>query len=273
MSSVYKNVYYENWLDPTEEPSYFQYWNNPSKEESFDDFQKMEAHLSDIGLYKDLENILKYCKARNLKILGHGLDLAAGNLWATAYLLNNSNSIEKMLCLEFSKHRLLNLGPKLLNHYKVDKTKVQLILGNFYDLKLADESIDFVILSEALHHAGDPKKLLAQVYRVLKKNGVVILIGDLFISKTLYLKCFANYIISYAFFKIAPHVLKRKFNKFLEKKDFSINFRDLYFPPDQETGDHYFLRSEFHSFFKEFFWFKEFKSTKKNLLSFVLVKK
>lgn len=83
-----------------------------------------------------------------------------------------------MQFLEFSYHRIVKIAPLLLEHYKIPEDKVKLILGSFYEIKCPDETMDFVLLSQTFHHAAEAERLLAEIYRVLKKNGVVVIIGE-----------------------------------------------------------------------------------------------
>lgn len=48
--------------------------------------------------------------------------------------------------------------------------------GSFLDLPYEDESFDFVFACESLEHAIDIKKSLKQIYRVLKKDGILLII-------------------------------------------------------------------------------------------------
>lgn len=65
--------------------------------------------------------------------------------------------------------------------------RAQLIVGNLDSLKIPDESIDFVVSSIAVHHIKDKKKLLSEIYSILKLGGRVF-IGDFFEPKKEYRK-------------------------------------------------------------------------------------
>lgn len=176
----------ENWLSdsPDRKIEYSEYWNDEQNEQDKawnildGDFTKMESYLAQIGLVEDLRECLDACRARRGSRLGGvGIDLAAGNLWASPHLFG-CGDVEKLYCLEFSKHRLLKLGPKVLEHYQVPNDKVVLVYGSFYDLHLPDGCLDFALLSAAFHHAEDPNRLLAEIRRVLKPDGVLMMIGE-----------------------------------------------------------------------------------------------
>jgi ubiquinone/menaquinone biosynthesis C-methylase UbiE len=49
-------------------------------------------------------------------------------------------------------------------------------LGNLQDPPIEPDSVDLVILSQALHHAADPAAALAAAHRILKPDGQVLLL-------------------------------------------------------------------------------------------------
>ncbi len=53
------------------------------------------------------------------------------------------------------------------------KLGTELLVGDVSKLPFADESFDKIILSEVLEHLPDDRKALSEIYRVLKKNGVL----------------------------------------------------------------------------------------------------
>lgn len=278
MSNVLiNNVEFEDWLGEGPDNLYFNYWNDPTKKDVYNivekDFKKLENFINEVGLYQDISEIINYLKKNNIELSGQGLDVAAGNLWTTAYFLKTLASIEKMICLEYSKHRIVNVGIKLLNYYNINKSKVKIIHGDFYDIKLPENTVDFVILCGVLHHASEPLRLLDQVYKVLKKGGLVIVVGDIFIKRIKYFKLLCKYIVLYGFFKIIPHKIYKSFFDKKIQKDFSLPFREIYFPTDNITGDHYHLKKDYYNFFKNRFFFREFKASKHDHLAFLLTKK
>ncbi|MGG7144747.1 class I SAM-dependent methyltransferase [Clostridium nigeriense] len=50
-----------------------------------------------------------------------------------------------------------------------------LIKSSLDNLSLFDESVDIVFINMALHHIKDAKKAISEMYRVLKKDGVVVI--------------------------------------------------------------------------------------------------
>jgi ubiquinone/menaquinone biosynthesis C-methylase UbiE len=198
-------------------------------------------------------------------------------MWLTAHIMNAYEKKLKSFCsVDYSEHCLINVGQEVLKHYKVNCEKLSLCVGSFYDIKRPDASLDFIVMSQAFHHADDPNKLLKEMRRVLKPGGFIIMIGELFIPKPLYLKCYANYVVSrICSSKFFPKIFKKiKLLDRLGSKKFKGDFQDIYFPPDPNLGDHYYLESQYRRFFRENnFMFKRVPASLVNHLSYVLFKK
>jgi len=58
-------------------------------------------------------------------------------------------------------------------HWKKNK-KMKFKLGNAHDLKFKDKSFDAVFILEVMEHVSDPKKVLSEINRVLRKDGYLI---------------------------------------------------------------------------------------------------
>src|SRR5437667_11331680 len=180
------NYRVEYWSSEPEivSTAYFDYWNNKEIEKLKpwhvleSGFAGLEQHLKKTGLVRQLEQCLDRAAQLGHAVHGVGADLACGVLWTTSLILKRIGSISKVYGVEYSTHRLLEIGPIVLRHYGVEADKVVLCLGTFYKLRLPDESVDFVILAEAFHHADEPGRLLAEIRGVLKPSGVVLIVGE-----------------------------------------------------------------------------------------------
>jgi ubiquinone/menaquinone biosynthesis C-methylase UbiE len=53
-------------------------------------------------------------------------------------------------------------------------SKVELIVGNAEELPYADNSFDMVFCHQSIHHIVKQEKALAEFYRVLKPNGILL---------------------------------------------------------------------------------------------------
>lgn len=275
----------EYWLAPWEIDmlSYSGYWNDEEQEKSKEfnildgNFNKMEQYIDALGLYKDLEACVNSLeKDFNLTLQGVGVDLGAGNLWGASKLLSAGKwDITKLYCLEYSKHRLLKIGPKVLEHYRISSDKVVLILGSFYDLKLKNSSVDFILLSAAFHHADDPDRLLNEIKRVLKPRGVVIIIGEHVCGLR---NCVANicnnylkHMAKFCLTRFTPAALQlRLFHKAFNMQTFLPKFK-TFFPPDIVLGDHLYTSREYKMIFsKHNFKFKHLRRKGSKYCSYIL---
>ena len=241
------------WMQWTGALPFAGYWNDEAAERAkawhIDEkgFAPMEVHLEVSGLLRQLDQSLQVADAAGLKIAGQGADLACGTAWASAHLLRTA-PIERMYCVEYSEHRLLKMAPALLAHYKIAPKKIVLCLGSFYELKLPDRSLDFVLLSEALHHADDPARLLAELKRILKPHAAVLVIGehDLGGPWRLRVRNAARFVAA----RFPEAVQHRFFGRIVSAEPIFAPIKDL-LRPDPVAGDHYYLRQDYFSMFSE----------------------
>lgn len=266
---------FQNWLTDSDlkKIEYSDYWNDEEKEKRKEwyildgNFKKMENYLQESGLLPQLLKSIAILRNKyNYELNGIGVDLAAGNLWAAPYLIK-SGLVKKLYCIEFSRYRLLKLGPKVLEHYKVPKNKVILVLGNFYNLKFEQNSIDFILLSQAFHHADRPQALLAEIHRVLKPNGIVIIIGEHVIKSDVRrsIECFIEHSIS----TLCPQIIQsRLFGKIFHIAGIFPKSSIV----DPILGDHHYFVWEYRAMFSKYnFKIEHIKDDNSHLQSFLLI--
>lgn len=228
----------EHWLNEAEVASieYATYWNDVEAERekpwnvAEGDFGQLESYLDEVGLPADL----RACLTALGRPLGErGIDLAAGTLWAAPALLA-AGPVERLYCLEFSRHRLLELGPRMLEHYEVAPERVVLAYGSFYDLHLDDDALDFAFLSQAFHHADRPDALLAELRRVLRPGGAAIIVGEHVLRPRDYAVYGARALAS-----LAPQRMQARLlgEPVAVRRTLRPRARDL-FPTDPVLGDH-----------------------------------
>ncbi len=68
----------------------------------------------------------------------------------------------------------LDVGENILAQV-AKKCDTQRVVGSVLEIPFEDGYFDFVISTEVIEHTPDPKKSVQEMYRVLKKNGVLIL--------------------------------------------------------------------------------------------------
>lgn len=239
----------ERWIseDSVTRLEYSTYWNDEQVERGKpfdvrdDDFPKLERYLSEVGLVEDLNSCLN---GLTQPLHGHGIDLAAGTLWAAPILLRAG--AERLYCLEYSKHRLLTIGPRVLEHYGVSPERVVLVYGSFYELQLEAASLDFAFLSQAFHHADRPAALLAELRRVLKPDGRVIIVGE-HIPRA---RDYALYAARACASKLLPPSVQRRVlgHELDVHATLRPSVQDVV-PVDPVLGDHTYSRAQYHALF------------------------
>jgi ubiquinone/menaquinone biosynthesis C-methylase UbiE len=97
---------------------------------------------------------------------------------------------------------------------------VEFKVADAYDLDYESESMDIVIVSNALHVMVHPEKALSSIQRVLKKDGLLLISlfchGQSIRSKTL------SFFASFTGFKAHNKWSLESFNVFLESNNYSI---------------------------------------------------
>jgi ubiquinone/menaquinone biosynthesis C-methylase UbiE len=246
---------HEEWLTDVECLEYSDYWNRESEEEQKPfwildgDFEKMERYLDETGLVRQMGAAIDAARSQfGWKLQGVGCDLAAGALWAEPHLLR-LGSVDKIYCVEYSRHRLLRIGPKVLAHYAVPADKIVLVLGDINRLRFKDATLDFVFMSAAFHHSDYPDRLLREIGRVLKQDGLVILIGEHRADVRL-----RHYLIQPLKFVIStclPNAWQRHFlNRTVSTTRFLPSHEEL-FVTDHELGDHFYSLEQYRAMFSQ----------------------
>lgn len=188
-------------------------------------YDRLRRYLHQSGLmsqYHAAEKSILELPTRNLAIA----DLAAGIGW-TSVLLSKLSNVGAVHAVELSRHRLELLFPRAVQMLEGNPAKLHRYLGSFYDLRFENASMDVVFLAQAFHHASNALRLMTEIDRVLKPGGRLIMIGENFIS--------------------TPQVAKRMVKKLLTERRVTSNFYEL-FPPDEESGDHYYRPSDYRFF-------------------------
>ncbi|MGO5091124.1 methyltransferase domain-containing protein [Clostridium sporogenes] len=88
------------------------------------------------------------------------VSLALANEASIVFSIDNSKNMLKELSTAASKKDYKNVYP---------------IKSSLDNLAIFDESLNVVFINMALHHIKDAKKAISEMYRVLKKDGVVII--------------------------------------------------------------------------------------------------
>ena len=124
----------------------------------------------------EVEKTIKLIPNVHDKIKGIGIDLGGGVGCISSTLAKNSN-VEKIFCVELVEE-VVNLCQPIVKKQilKDQHEKVISVVGDYNFLELPSNSVDFAISWDAMHHSQDPVITFRECKRVLKKNGVFIII-------------------------------------------------------------------------------------------------
>ncbi|MBM3867642.1 MAG: metalloregulator ArsR/SmtB family transcription factor [Verrucomicrobia bacterium] len=121
-----------------------------------------------------------YCPGRSWEAIGQMLflltpririaDLGAGDGTLSRLLARQAESVH---CVD-SSPRMVQVGRTLAK--KEQLRNLTYVLGNIEKVPLPDRSIDLALLSQALHHAENPRTALAEAFRILKPGGRLIVL-------------------------------------------------------------------------------------------------
>ncbi len=165
-------------------------------------YKQIEKNYTNIGK-KEILKILNHSKIFKTKVKGYGIDLGggAGIISSTIAL---SKKVKKIYCCEMVENAVRYCQPivkkKIL---KKNTKKVISVVGDFNKIKLKDNTIDFAIIWDSLHHSLKPIRTLTEIKRVLKKNSFLFVVDRAHNDET------KNFEIK----KMLDHVYDKNFKK------------------------------------------------------------
>jgi ubiquinone/menaquinone biosynthesis C-methylase UbiE len=135
--------------------------------------------IIDKYVYIDSDNVGKTFdlipKTKDL-IQGIGIDLGGGVGCISSTLAKREN-VEKIYCIEIVEDVVRLCQPIIKKQILGNKAdKVISVVGDFDNLKLRDNSVDFAISWDSMHHSMNLVKTLKECKRVLKKNGTLVIV-------------------------------------------------------------------------------------------------
>lgn len=105
------------------------------------------------------------------------LDLGCGSGWLTA-MLSRRPQVSRVLAWDASPRLLEQVLPDMVRLLDGDPAKVEPVCGEFTPLLLSDHSIDLATMGSAFHHCAEPEALLADLRRVIRPGGAVLLLNE-----------------------------------------------------------------------------------------------
>ncbi len=121
------------------------------------------------SLWKIIE---KYCKINKS---GVGVELGAGTgLFSIAQIKRGGN---KIYAVEIVPKMVEDIIPKLTNYFlRNESSKIIPVIGSFDRIKLPNNSVSYIFEYDSFHHSFDLSRTFEESYRILEKNGILILI-------------------------------------------------------------------------------------------------
>lgn len=168
----------------------------------------------------DLEAML--AKLSQQKELKKCLELGCGNGTFSRVIVKNSSHL---FATDFSDEMVSASKVRLQSISNITVEK-----ANCFDLPYANNSFDTIFMANLLHIISEPEKAIAEVKRVLKKNGTIIIISYTTDEMTLFNILIMIYKYMKTYGKPSPYAQRLKLEdvrNMLEKEDFEIEKLEL----------------------------------------------
>jgi len=128
--------------------------------------------------FEDVENLFLAVQKKALKkpLQGKGLEIGAGPATWSSAIVSANPLVEKMYAVEVCVPIVELLTPKVAESFLGPQKKEKVIgcVGEFDNIELPDNSLDFIFDFFSLHHSYDPKVTIKECGRVLKSGGLFI---------------------------------------------------------------------------------------------------
>jgi len=139
--------------------------------ETAEEINRRYVYLTDSEMGRMLDLVQQHlCPG---PLVGVGLELGAGSgLLAT--MVADRPGVRAVLALEVCEDFDVLIEKVAESVLGAEASKVIPVVGSFDDLKIPDESIDFALDHDSLHHSDDLPRTMKECARVLKPGGVLI---------------------------------------------------------------------------------------------------
>ena len=136
--------------------------------------EMVKRHHKDGTLFESKNPLLRYLETQRLKKIirfaklkpkNQVLDLGCGE----GHLISLMPNDVSIVGIDISKYAL-NRAKETLK----DKKNVELKFANAYQTNLPSNYFDKIICSEVIEHVPEPRKIIREVHRLVKDNGLVV---------------------------------------------------------------------------------------------------
>jgi SAM-dependent methyltransferase len=156
------------------------------------------------------------------------LDFGAGSGWLSG-LLSTHDRVAQIDALDSDLNNLRSMLPKIVELLGGNMTKIRPLLGLMSPLPLPNASYDVIAASSSIHHVGNLTSTLLDLRRVLKPDGVLLLLNET--PRTF------NEYLTYNFV-ILHKILDRVCNQISSEFEESISANGIFYDP--KLGDRAF---------------------------------
>lgn len=125
---------------------------------------------------EDAERVFRLIPGASESIKGTGIDLGGG-VACISSILAKREEVEKIYCVEYTEELVKLCQPIMKQAILGDRSdKVISVVGDFNNLELSGNSLDFAVSWDSLHHSHNPIATLKECRRVLKSGGRLVIV-------------------------------------------------------------------------------------------------
>ena len=135
----------------------------------------IDLHAGRLKERVHIEGVLHHLQKRYEVFRGGGADLGSGSGLCTA-IISQIPPVERIYAVDYSEDLVEFTMLRVFEVFKADTEKIIRVIGDFNNLQLPDGSLDFVVELGGFHHSEDLGRTLQEMYRVLRRGGVAVLI-------------------------------------------------------------------------------------------------
>jgi ubiquinone/menaquinone biosynthesis C-methylase UbiE len=122
-----------------------------------------------------IRRLLEWLQQERGIFRGRGADLGAGSGLCTA-VISRFSEVDLISAIDYSDDFVEFTMPKVFEALGADQDKIERVRGDFNNLEMPDDSLDFVVELGGFHHSEDIDRTLTEMHRVLKPGGTAVLI-------------------------------------------------------------------------------------------------
>lgn len=183
---------YLRWLIESSYPEHLQALNEPT---SGDAGLYLPLHCSDTEYYVTIRRLLHTHLVPNAgsKLIdcGCGVGVLSFEAAAQGHSVTAIDSSGKLVafCNSMRTSKVMQVEIPMIGHYgrkvrfvvpdSFRRGNVEFLVGDVLDLSCSNNSVDFVISSNVLDRVTDPQRAVAEMYRVLKPGGRLLISSPL----------------------------------------------------------------------------------------------